>query len=466
MNTIFVEYFARLYATLITSCLGAASNFVAAIARRKRVMTILVATICMSSLMSFAVPTPEELVGAPSAPDTDHVASQVQAPKSSIWASKIATNIGESIDRAIAPLKNPATSPFMQYGANLIAFFALAMTLWALLKMMMSGQGLPDLVGELVPIAMSGAIVYAILYAGGIAYIQSFMDGLVTSFTKLPLESAVDILHISLGTTFQNIDTVFATPRASGTFWSNPGEWVVGLIPTMLMKIATAFLMLLAGGAYAATALMAMLSITLVAALAPVMVPFLIFSPLSWIYDSWLKFLLGALMLKLVGAFLILITGKIMMQMGAVGAAIAADAQASTVEILVTDVVMHGTMLLIAALAALLMSQAPSIATGLLSGSAGGAGFSGIRAITQNAGTKLTAKATAPMARYAYDKTPFIGGNARARRAGAADAVNGISNKGQDFGSTRSQKEYLKSNAQGKEVQSALRAMAKPKPNP
>jgi len=137
---------------------------------------------------------------------------------------------------------------------------------------------------------------------------------------------------------------------------------------------------------------MAYISIQLVLALAPVMVPFLMFKPMTWMFDSWLRFLLGACMLKIVLAFLLNVAAGLLTAMSSLALAHYNEAKnAAPMETLQTDIVLLGLMIVFALLAGLLVHQAPSIATGLLSGSAGGVGFSGIKGVTQSASGRIGA---------------------------------------------------------------------------
>jgi type IV secretion system protein TrbL len=131
------------------------------------------------------------------------------------------------------------------------------------------------------------------------------------------------------------------------------------------------------------------------------------------------------------------------------------------------ELVLFSTMLLMSVLAGLLMAQVPGIAAGLLAGSAGGAGFSSLKGVTQTAGFRAgkavagaaagaAGSAAGAVGRLAYDKAI---GERRARNQGAAHAREGFSNGGKEFGSQRAQNAYLRSNAQTREVQNALRNM-------
>lgn len=114
------------------------------------------------------------------------------------------------------------------------------------------------------------------------------------------------------------------------------------------------------------------------------------FRPMSWLFDSWLKFLLGACMLKIVTAFLLKVAAGLLTGMSALALQHYTEARgASPWETVFADMVLLGMMLIFALLAMLLLMQAPGIATGLLSGSAGSTGFSGIKGLTQSPGGRV-----------------------------------------------------------------------------
>src|SRR5262249_5389539 len=95
-------------------------------------------------------------------------------------------------------------------------------------------------------------------------------------------------------------------------FLATLGASGVSIIMGAIAKIITCLVLVFVGVAMIAHIIMGFLSIQLVLALAPVMVPFLMFSPASWLFDGWLRFLLGSCMLKVVVAFLLLMVGGLL----------------------------------------------------------------------------------------------------------------------------------------------------------
>lgn len=102
------------------------------------------------------------------------------------------------------------------------------------------------------------------------------------------------------------------------------------------------------------------------------------------------------------------------------------------------------------------MAQVPSISSGLLSGGAGGAGFSGLGGATQTLGARAgssvvsgTGRAAGAGASFIYDKAD---GEGRAARQGAKHATEGFSTGGRQFGRQRQTNAYLRGHAATKAV--------------
>jgi type IV secretory pathway VirB6-like protein len=272
------------------------------------------------------------------------------------------------------------------------------------------------------------------------------MSALTAKITSQPMDTASQVIGATIGTTVETLKAVFTMPTPK----SNAGlmDWAMAgfltMITTIIMKLAAAVFVVVASCTYIATALMSMVSLKLVMALAPVMVPFLIFKPTAWLFDSWLKFLLGACMIKLVGAFMYSLTYDMMNSMNSIAKNILEDTNANVLEIAYSDLLLHSVLVFVALLSALLMAQVPAIASGILSGGAGGAGFNGLKAATGSVGARAAGAVGAVAGRAAWDKS--IGERLAARR-GAADAQQGFSSGGKHEGSRRSSNAYQRANA-------------------
>ncbi len=448
-------FFARFVGSIFDFCARVLENTVSTVRRRKLMFSAVVVCFLVTSLVSVAQTPP----AAPPKP-----------PSLGFDALDVLGMIADGIDAKLNSLSN---STALLAARDIILGVGLAIGLfWTGLKTMVAGKGIGELLGEWIPILITAGVVTAFTTPGpnsaGVQ-IANTLDRVAGAITQAAGGTAIDtssvrkVTEAAATTTFKTIVAIKEVPKkTSGSITSLDGilqyvMWIPATIAELAMKIMATLAVVIAMCVYMATAIMAMMSIKLVIALAPVMVPFLIFKPTAWMFDSWLKFLLGAGMLKLVGAFMLSITSGLMSSMNSVAQAIKADAAAGAVDSYSGDIVLFSTLLLVTVLCSLLMAQVPSIAQGLIAGAAGGAGFSGLKGVSQTLGQRVGPAAVGGAAAFALDRA--VGGRIAAKR-GHADAVDGFSNGGKHFGSRRSQNAYLRSNAQSREVQSALRRMS------
>ncbi len=456
------------------------ANAVSTVQSRKLIFTVIVFSFLATSLMGKAQGNLDnqfcQEVGA--GPDCMSANSvEPNAPpaptKLGFDALDVFRMIAEGIDTKLNSLSD---STALLGARDIILGVGLAIGLfWTGLKTMVAGKGIGELLGEWIPILITAGVVTAFTVPGpGSAgeQISKTLDKIAGAITKAAGGTSVDtssvknVTESAVATTFNTITSIAEIPRnneASGLNIAGMLKNVPIAIFAGLMKIIASLIIVVAMCIYLATAVMAMMSIKLVIALAPVMVPFLIFKPTAWLFDSWLRYLLGAGMLKLVGAFMLSMTGGLMDSINIIAHRVQQEAAAGTVDSYSGDIVLFSSLFLVAILCSLLMAQVPSIASGLLAGSAGGAGFSSMRGVTQTIGARAgqgaagaAGSAAAHGGRWAYDKAY---GEKRAARKGAEHAVEGFSNSGKHFGSQRTQNAYIRANAQEREVQTALRNM-------
>jgi type IV secretion system protein TrbL len=283
-------------------------------------------------------------------------------------------------------------------GKLITAFFLVAMMIWTSLKSMAGAKGLGELIGEWIPIFVAFGVVTLFLDKSAGDLIVSTMDNIGAAIGGSSMATLESALTTGTKPIFEAIAAVVNQPRATeGANVASEGG-LTGWIATMaassasfimgaIAKVVTAFVLVMAGVIMMAHVIMAFISIQLVLALAPVMVPFLMFKPLEWLFSSWLKFLLGACMLKIVVAFLLQISAGLLTGMHELALAQYRESYTVTaLETLQVDILMLGMTMVFAILATLLLMQAPGIATGLLAGSAGSTGFSGVRGLTMGVG--------------------------------------------------------------------------------
>lgn len=312
---------------------------------------------------------------------------------------EIVGKVSEAIGGALKTLEN---GPLNGMGRTISGFFLIALMVWTAVKTMAGGKGFGELIGEWVPIWVSFAFVYAFLDKSAGNAIVSTMDSIGTALgggSMADLKSALGTVATPI---FSAISEVFAMPSTAEASLMDPGSWAPALASTLvsaLGKLLTGFLLVLAAVVGMGTVLMSFISLALVLALAPVMVPFVMFRPMSWVFDSWLRFLLGACMMKIVLAFLLTAVAGILVGVSQLGQQMATEmAGATNTQKLVQDFLMHATMAILALLGSLLLTQVPSIATGLLAGSAGGSGFGGMKGITQSPTGRIADRGTSNVA--------------------------------------------------------------------
>lgn len=424
-------------------------NAIATVEARKVTFGAMIFVLLMSSLMAVAqstATTPETVVTGP--PKVNSIGMN---------SVDVASMIAKSMDDKLNGLTGSTT---LMGARDIILGVGLAIGLfWTGLKTMVAGKGIGELLGEWIPILITAGVVTAFTTPGpGSAgnQIANTMDKIAGAITGAAGGQAIDtssvqgVISSAVTTTFDAVVSVTKTPQRTEGGWRDIAGAIASVpiwVYATIMKLITSFIIVIAMCIYMATAVMAMVSIKLVIALAPVMVPFLIFKPTAWLFDSWLKFLLGASMMKLVGAFMLSLTSGLMSSMMLVAQKIDADSAAGTYDTFTGDIVLFATILLLAVLAGLLMAQVPSISSGLLAGSAGGAGFSGLKGVSQTLGSKAGTSATTAGGRYGYDKA---WGQASAARQGAKDAAGGFSTGGRQYGSQRATTSYLQGHAVAK----------------
>lgn len=307
-------------------------------------------------------------------------------------SSEVGVTIGQTINvvaqAVVDAFEGLVKNENLQSGGKTITYTLFAIVFaWNLLRTMVQGDGVNGLVAELVPMVGTLVIIVALLDAGGVAQIIKFMDSVASTFGASGGLGADVLAAIKKGmVAVTNILTMPSTnTRVPFTFSSEALGAAMGVFAAFLMSLAAkliaAFLVTIALGIYVANVVLAHGSVMLAVALAPIMIPFMLVPTLSFIFDGWLRFLLGATMVKVVGAFMIGFTDKLMDGLVGLSAKVAVPPNADFTTIMASAMVAYCGLVLLAGLCAYLMMQVPSLATGILSGSAG-AGFKGMRAIT------------------------------------------------------------------------------------
>lgn len=322
-------------------------------------------------------------------------------------SSEVGVTIGQTINvvaqAVVDAFEGLVKNESLQAGGKTITYALFAIVFaWNLVRTMVQGEGVNGLVAELVPMVGTLVVIVALLDAGGVGQIIQFMDSVASTFGASGGLGPDVLAAIKKGmVAVTNILTMPSTnTRVPFGFSSEAMGAAMGVFAAFLMSLAAkliaAFLVTIALGIYVANVVLAHGSVMLAVALAPIMIPFMLVPALSFIFDGWLRFLLGATMTKVVGAFMIGFTDKLMDGLVGLSAKVAVPPNADFATIMASAMVAYCGLVLLAGLCAYLMMQVPTLATGILSGSAG-AGFKGMRAITGGvsfqAGTRAVGRA-------------------------------------------------------------------------
>lgn len=322
-------------------------------------------------------------------------------------------------------------------GESITYFLLIAVFTWGLLKAMVEGGGINSVVSEMVPLMMSYSVIYALLNLGGIGQIVGFMDGVASAIAGAPMGTFESALTTSASMTFKVLADIFSMPTiATQMSLTDISMWVPVLgmwIAQLLAKLITAFFVVLALGIYIANIVLAYGSIMLASALAYIMVPFMLLPAMSWVFDGWLRFTLGAAMTKVVGAFFLSFTSKLMAGMVVLANKVVVPPDTDFVTMQTGNFVLYAGLIMLAVLCAYLMMQVPGIASGLLSGSAGAAGFKGMRALTGGMAGGIGGAAANASGRATFgtkDKDGVrVGGAVGVIRGAGAGVISSLRNK-------------------------------------
>lgn len=321
-------------------------------------------------------------------------------------------------------------------GWQILTFLATANVVWYLIKGHFSGSGLNGALADLVPFGIACAIAAAFMGGGPgsmslVAALDASVNSIGEALTGASMGSVGELLMSAATTALGTIRNLLAMP-ASTTPLDGSLLAVVQIltaIPTVLMSLAAAivatFLILAALGIYMANLVISQITIEIAKMFAPVFIPFLVWRPTSWLFEGWLRFFLGAALLKIVGFLILQVTDVMMQSVLSLSAQIATTAASTTVAgTFVFDMTRYAVIILMSGIGAFLMSKAPSIATGILSGS-GGVGFSGW--------SEIASKSPATKMVMGGMGEGRVGPSGGVKSAAGANALSGVTNMMPNF---------------------------------
>ncbi len=286
-------------------------------------------------------------------------------------------------------------------GESILAMLFALVIAWGLIKAMM-GNGFSQFIEEMIVIFLYWGIIYGFINAGGIEAISSFIDSIASAFVGQDMSKLSGALENSVNTGFAAIADIISMPSTTTNFslmdFSNWIPMAINAIVQLIAKIATGIIVALALVTYMANIVVAFASIALAIALAPVMIPFLIVPGTSFIFDGWLRFFITSCLMKVVGAFIMMITAKMMAKMVDVASNINLPTNSDMFQLVSANFIIYISIILIAMICASMMVMVPALANGLVSGSASSAGFGGLSKVLGGSGMSALNRVATPAA--------------------------------------------------------------------
>lgn len=142
--------------------------------------------------------------------------------------------------------------------------------------------------------------------------------------------------------------------------YEQPNELSLSMVPVLIMKVFMSLFLLAVTLAYMGMFVMTQVMFGIALILAPVLVPFYVIQPLSFIATGWFKFLLSAGMAKVAGALILMLTVGFLNETGNYLAAIDPNEGA--------PLVLYSGVFLITGIMAVMMMQAWSIGSSIMTG--------------------------------------------------------------------------------------------------
>ncbi len=365
----------------------------------KKAAFVLLFFVAISSTVSFS-----QIGGGTGPSSTSSSTGQVDQTRSAMTSAEALAQVGSSIERALCEVggsckgaaPGDGRSRLNQIGWSIFGFFLAANIVWVLLKGMLASGGMNSFFADLVPALITAGVVIVFMspeMGVGDAIISSIAT-IGEVITGAGMKS-LDQLIVGAGSSaFDAILNVFSIPAAMAsrfTFWE-----ILGWLPVYLLALIpiglSIFFILIALVLYLGILVTSQISVSIALIFAPIFVPFLMFRPASFLFDGWLRFLLGASLMKVIGLLVNQFSSAILGKMADISVlADKSGAYSANMGLngFGVDIVLFGTMILLSGLAAMMMLQVPSIALGLISGNASGAGFSGLGGLAKMSGGRV-----------------------------------------------------------------------------
>ncbi|CAN7283207.1 type IV secretion system protein [Rhizobacter sp. LjRoot28] len=293
---------------------------------------------------------------------------------------------------------------------------------WGLLKSWILGKGFAQLLPEFIqPVVIFGLTLWSVDHLGPIvkASVES-LAGIFAETLLLPggAPTEMDIIDRLAAASF---DVVSAVPKVTGSDWINTLSAIAHQTIGFLFRLAAALLLLVAGAIAAGVMMMAKVQTALAILFAPVMIPWAMWQPSTFLFNAWLTFLIGGAMQGVMASAVASLSVQVIDKVVLVAKSLGATDAMSFVTCCV--------LLLMAALVGFLFTRVPSLASGLVGSAAIGLDRWNATAAATGQGVAAVGSGAVATARagYEFGKGTFQGftrpGNGPAAASGPANAA-------------------------------------------
>lgn len=270
---------------------------------------------------------------------------------------KMVTALFGAVNKGIKAISNNAWGKDL---ATKIAVVLLALVVvWSYAKNLLLGKGLGGLMAEVFPAMIMFGLALAAMSADLGVLISKSVDAITVNYLGPVKDGGALGIMANLS---QHAFSLFDLEPLSYPGSLDIAGWVIVAFG-YLAKLVAAVILLICAAFAAAAYLLAEISVAIACGLGPIFYVWAIWRPTEWIFNSWLKFLIGAAMQKLMLSIMASLVGSVI-------AAVSSELAPKLMNV-TADFIAYGGILLIAMIAVHLMKAAPGMATMLLSGHGG-----------------------------------------------------------------------------------------------
>lgn len=304
----------------------------------------------------------------------------------STGASQIG-DITNNIEAALKSLTTDGSTSLAAYGLELLGLLFVLNFVWLILKGMATGRMLDAFIGDILPLGVGTVAAYMFINGadGQTINITTAVEQTMNAIsTKLSPDFASRSLGGLIGDTVGKTLTIIVNVMDMNTAKASMGikdilggaftVVLFGFLLKWFAVIGSAIFLLIAMGIFIGTLVITQITLTIAMIFMPIFVPFLIFKPLSGLFNTWLQFFVTAWFTKIIGLLILTITSLIMTSMVKTSEALRAT-EMSPADALSFNMVQYSSLILLSALCALMMLKVPGLASGLVGGMS--SGFSG-----------------------------------------------------------------------------------------